>query len=172
MTTWRKPMGPLASLWQVLGDIKGDNAWPRTQRTVVCLSLDASAEVRFNQVTNFANPEKRQLLGQAQGRWGQLSFPQLWSCPTKPPQRSSHPEEQCDLCPLNNESCSSDSCSQADQELLHNVSKMVLQKGWMSGKNPKFLDRGTYYYKVVCSPYLVIYLKWFQRKYQLYFVEN
>lgn len=171
MTTWRKPMGPLASLWQVLGDIKGDNAWPRTQRTVVCLSLDASAEVRFNQVTNFANPEKRQLLGQAQGRWGQLSFPQLWSCPTKPPQRSSHPEEQCDLCPLNNESCSSDSCSQADQELLHNVSKMVLQKGWMSGKNPKFLDRGTYY-KVVCSPYLVIYLKWFQRKYQLYFVEN
>lgn len=123
MTMWPKPMGPLASLWQVLGDIKGDNARPRTQRIVVCLSLDASAEVRFNQVTNYASPEKRQLLGQAQGRWGQLSFPQLWSCPTKPPQRSSHPGEQCDLRPLNNEARSGDSCSQADQELLHNISK-------------------------------------------------
>ena len=128
MTTWPKPMGPLASLWQVLGDIKWDNAWPRTQRTVVCLSLDASAEVRFNQVTNSISPEKRQLLGQAQERWGQLSFPQLWSCPTKPPQRSSHPEEQCDLCPLNNESRSSESCSQADQELLHNVSKWCCRR--------------------------------------------
>ena len=62
------------------------------------------------------------------GSSGQLSFPHLWNCPTRPPQRSSQPGEQCDLLPLNNEACSSYSCSQANQELFHDISKWCCRR--------------------------------------------